>query len=72
MKALSLIAAALVLASCHQPQVSAQSEGSVTAKGDYGNFVVTKIQMHDGTACYVATESGHGIAMQCFQKPGQQ
>lgn len=65
------IAGALA-AGCEPRPIAARGSDTITSgQGHYSNFTVTKVRMSDGAECYVATESGHGIAMQCFKPPAK-
>lgn len=53
---------ALAVAACGN--VAAEYYYNVQGYMD-GHAVVERVDMKDGTTCYVATESGHGLALSC-------
>jgi hypothetical protein len=57
------------LASCSEHPAKAKGTKDVEATGSGytgAPFSVKRIEMPNGVKCYVATETGHSIAIHCF------
>ena len=62
-KLMGVEALTLLLVACDKPKAAIPYV--VTVPDTYG-AKVSIVRMPDGATCYVATESGHGIAMHCM------